>query len=175
MGVPGSNPGKGPLNRLALKATIHCLTGCSIGEVLGLVIATSLGLNSLTAIVLAVALAYLFGYIFTLLPLMRTGMSVPKALKLALASDTVSITAMEIVDNAIMLVIPGAMAAGQGVCQEPVARRGESTGWLVEEAGLGEPPDDVTACQSARQPCGPAAGEPDITSGLVQLLGKVCA
>jgi len=112
MGVPGSNPGKGPLNRLALKATIHCLTGCSIGEVLGLVIATSLGLNSLTAIVLAVALAYLFGYIFTLLPLMRTGMSVPKALKLALASDTVSITAMEIVDNAIMLVIPGAMDAG---------------------------------------------------------------
>ncbi len=101
------------LNRLAADATTHCLTGCAIGEVLGLVIATQLGWEDLPSIALAVVLAYIFGYALTLRPLLR-GMSFASAARLALAADTASITIMEIVDNAIMLVIPGAMDAGLG-------------------------------------------------------------
>jgi hypothetical protein len=100
------------LNRVALSATLHCLTGCAIGEVLGLVIGTALGLGTVATIALAVTLAFVFGYAFTLVPLLRAGMPWSTALKLALASDTASITIMEIVDNAIMLAIPGAMTAG---------------------------------------------------------------
>ena len=99
------------LNRTALSATIHCLTGCAIGEVLGLVIGTALGWGTAQTIILAVALAFLFGYGLTMLPLLRSGMAFGTAAGLALASDTASITLMEIVDNAIMLVIPGAMDA----------------------------------------------------------------
>ena len=98
------------LNRLAWSATLHCLTGCAIGEVLGMVIGTALGWGNASTIALAVALAFFFGYSLTLLPLLRA-MSVRSALKLALAADTASITIMEIVDNAIMLLIPGAMDA----------------------------------------------------------------
>jgi hypothetical protein len=98
--------------RVALSATLHCLTGCAIGEVLGMVIGTALGLDNVTTIVLAVALAFFFGYLLTMLPLLRAGMPRKAAVKLALAADTVSITLMEIVDNAIMWVIPGAMDAG---------------------------------------------------------------
>ena len=98
----------------ATSATIHCLTGCAIGEVLGMVIGTALGLDNVTTIVLAVALAFFFGYLLTMLPLLRAGMPRRTAVKLALAADTVSITLMEIVDNAIMLAIPGAMDAGLG-------------------------------------------------------------
>ena len=101
-----------PLNRLAFQATVHCLTGCAIGEVLGMVIGTGIGLGVAQTIALAVALAFLFGYSLTLLPLVRSGMGWPRALRLAFAADTLSITVMEIVDNAIMLVIPGAMHAG---------------------------------------------------------------
>ena len=100
------------LNRLAASATLHCLTGCAIGEVLGMVIGTALGLGTAATIALAVALAFLFGYLLTSWPLLRAGMPPAKAARLALASDTASITIMEIVDNAIMLVIPGAMDAG---------------------------------------------------------------
>jgi hypothetical protein len=100
------------LNRLAFSATVHCLTGCSIGEVLGMVIGTALSLGNTAVIVLAVVLAFVFGYLLTMLPLLRSGMAVPKALGLAFASDTASITVMEIVDNALMLIIPGAMNAG---------------------------------------------------------------
>jgi len=100
------------LNRLALSATIHCLSGCAIGEVLGMVIGTALGLGTVATIALAVALAFAFGYALTLLPLLRAGLPLAQAAKLAFASDTASITIMEIVDNAIMLVIPGAMSAG---------------------------------------------------------------
>ena len=100
------------LNRLAFSATVHCLTGCAIGEVLGMVIGTAYGLATVTTIVLAVVLAFLFGYALTLLPLARSGMAFGQAAKLAFAADTASITIMEIVDNAIMLVIPGAMDAG---------------------------------------------------------------
>jgi hypothetical protein len=100
------------LNRLAFSATAHCLTGCAIGEVLGMIIGTALGWTDLQTIVLAVALAFLFGYSLTALPLLRAGMALSAVIPLALASDTISIAVMEIVDNAIMLLIPGAMDAG---------------------------------------------------------------
>lgn len=100
------------LNRLSLSATIHCLTGCSIGEVLGMIIGTALGWSNLQTIGIAITLAFGFGYALTLLPLFRSGMPVRTALGLALAADTLSITVMEIVDNGIMLIIPGAMEAG---------------------------------------------------------------
>jgi len=100
------------LNRLAFSATAHCLTGCAIGEVLGMVIGTALGWGNFATIALAVALAFLFGYSLTMLPLLRSGLALATVLPLAFASDTLSITVMEIVDNAIMLVVPGAMEAG---------------------------------------------------------------
>ena len=106
---------KGPsLNRLSLSATLHCLTGCSIGEILGMVIGTALGWGNLATIVLAVVLAFFFGYSLTMLPLLRSGLRLTTVLPLAFASDTLSITVMEIVDNLIMIVIPGAMEAGLG-------------------------------------------------------------
>lgn len=98
------------LNKTALQATLHCLTGCAIGEVLGMVIGTALGLSNLATIALAVVLAFFFGYAFTLAPLLKA-LPPKTALGLALASDTLSITTMEVVDNAIMLAIPGAMDA----------------------------------------------------------------
>ncbi len=100
------------LNRLAFSATLHCLTGCAIGEVLGMVIGTALGWSNVATIVLSVLLAFLFGYALTMIPLLRSGLALGAAMGLAFASDTISITIMEIVDNAIMLVIPGAMEAG---------------------------------------------------------------
>jgi Domain of unknown function (DUF4396) len=100
------------LNRLAASATTHCLTGCAIGEVLGVVIGTALGWSNLPTIVLAIALAFLFGYSFTSWPLLRGGLALAAVVPIALAADTFSITVMEIVDNAILLVIPGAMEAG---------------------------------------------------------------
>ena len=99
------------LNRLAAQATTHCLTGCAIGEVLGLAIGTALGWMTLPTIVLAVGLAFVFGYSFTLWPLIRSGLSFGAAAGLAFAADTLSITVMEIVDNGIMLIVPGAMDA----------------------------------------------------------------
>jgi hypothetical protein len=100
------------LNRLAAQATTHCLTGCAIGEVLGLAIAMQLGWDTAGSIVLAVVLAYVFGYALTLRPLLRSGMALGTALGIAFASDTLSITVMEIVDNAVILLVPGAMDAG---------------------------------------------------------------
>jgi hypothetical protein len=99
------------LNALAWSATLHCLTGCAIGEVLGMVIGTALGWGNLETIALAVVLAFFFGYALTMRPLLGSGMGFGAAAKLALAADTASITIMEIVDNAIMLAIPGAMDA----------------------------------------------------------------
>lgn len=102
------------LNRLAFTATLHCLSGCAVGEVLGMVVGTALGWSVLSTIGLAVGLAFLFGYAFTMVPLLRAGLAFGAVLKLALAADTVSIAIMELVDNAIMLVIPGAMDAPLG-------------------------------------------------------------
>jgi hypothetical protein len=100
------------LNRLAFSATVHCLTGCAIGEVLGMVIGTALGLSDLATVALAVALAFLFGYSLTSLPLLRSGLALGAVVPIALASDTASIAVMEVVDNAILLLIPGAMDLG---------------------------------------------------------------
>ena len=100
------------LNRVAFSATVHCLTGCAIGEVLGMIIGTALGWGDFETIALAVVLAFFFGYSLTLLPLLRSGLALSAAIPVALAADTISITVMEIVDNAIMLLIPGAMEAG---------------------------------------------------------------
>ena len=99
------------LTRMAVSATLHCLTGCAIGEVLGMVIGTALGWSDVQTIALAVALAFVFGYSFTIGPVMRSGLSLRAAIPVALAADTISITVMEIVDNAIMLLVPGAMDA----------------------------------------------------------------
>jgi hypothetical protein len=114
--APADGPGRSTpsLNRLAFSATLHCLTGCAIGEVLGMVIGTAVGWGNAPTIALSVALAFLFGYGLTMRPLLASGLTTPVVLKLAFASDTVSITIMEIVDNAIMLLIPGAMEAGLG-------------------------------------------------------------
>ena len=102
------------LNRSAFSATAHCLTGCAIGEILGLVIATAAGWSTVPSIAIAIALAFCFGYAFTITPIVRAGVPFRRALRLALVSDTASITVMEIVDNAFILIVPGAMAAGLG-------------------------------------------------------------
>ncbi len=107
-----ARPAAVSLNRVALSATIHCLTGCAIGEILGMVIGSALGWGNWSTVALSVFLAFVFGYLLTLLPLLRSGLSVPAALSLAIASDTLSIGLMEIVDNGVMLVVPGAMSAG---------------------------------------------------------------
>jgi hypothetical protein len=106
-------PTSGPaLTSLALSATLHCLTGCAIGEITGMVVGTALGFSDWQTVVLAVALAFLFGYSLTSLPLLRAGLALGAVIPVALASDTISIAVMEVVDNAIMLAIPGAMEAG---------------------------------------------------------------
>ena len=128
----------GSLNRVAFSATAHCLTGCAIGEVLGVMIGTALGWGNFETIVLAIALAFLFGYSLTMLPLLRAGLAFAAAVPLALASDTLSIAVMELVDNAFLLFVPGAMEAGldtllfwaslafalliAGICAYPVNR-----------------------------------------------------
>jgi hypothetical protein len=110
----GTTEGRDATNRLALTATLHCLAGCSIGEVLGMVIGTLAHLGNLATILLSVILAFSSGYLLTMIPLLRSGIPLGRSVGLALASDTVSIVIMEAVDNAIMLVIPGAMDAGLG-------------------------------------------------------------
>ena len=100
------------LNRLAVSATLHCLAGCAAGEVLGMVLGAGLAWSNASTIAASVGLAFVFGYGLTLLPLLRSGLPVRVALGLALAADTLSIASMEFVDNAVMLVIPGAMEAG---------------------------------------------------------------
>ncbi|MBB5078550.1 DUF4396 domain-containing protein [Nonomuraea endophytica] len=98
--------------KMAALATLHCLTGCAIGEVLGMVIGTALGWGNVATIALAVGLAFVFGYALTMVGVLRAGVSFKQALKVALAADTVSILVMEIVDNGVMVVVPGAMDAG---------------------------------------------------------------
>ncbi len=112
--VTAVEPAPQSLNSVTLSATVHCLTGCAIGEVLGMVIGTALGFSDVATIALAVVLAFVFGYLLTSWPLLRSGMAFGAVVPIALAADTVSITIMEIVDNAIMVLIPGAMDAGLG-------------------------------------------------------------
>jgi hypothetical protein len=102
------------MNRLALSATVHCLTGCAIGEVLGMVLSTWWGWGNAASIALAIALAFFFGYLLTSWPLLRSGMPLRQVAPLAFASDTASITTMEIVDNLFILIVPGAISAGLG-------------------------------------------------------------
>src|SRR3954471_14097102 len=102
------------LDIVALSATLHCLTGCDIGEVLGLVVGTALGLSNAGTVALSVALAFVFGYSLTSLPLLRAGLALAAVVPIAFASDTLSIAVMELVDNAIVLAVPGAMEAGLG-------------------------------------------------------------
>jgi hypothetical protein len=102
------------LNRLAFSATVHCLTGCAIGEVVGMILATWWGWGNFASIVLSVVLAFFFGYSLTSLPLLRSGMSLRQVAPLAFASDTASITTMEIVDSLFILIVPGAISAGLG-------------------------------------------------------------
>ncbi|GAA5124927.1 hypothetical protein GCM10023339_47250 [Alloalcanivorax gelatiniphagus] len=102
----------GSSNAMAIAATLHCLTGCAIGEILGLMIGTALGLGTLTTIAIAVGLAFLFGYALSTLPLLRAGLGLGAALGVVLAADTLSIATMELVDNLVMAAVPGAMDAG---------------------------------------------------------------
>jgi hypothetical protein len=102
------------LTAMAISATLHCLTGCAIGEVAGMVIGSALGFSTAGTVALAVALAFLFGYALTSLPLLRAGLGLSAVIPIALASDTFSIATMELVDNLIMVAVPGAMDAGLG-------------------------------------------------------------
>ncbi len=100
------------LTKVALSATLHCLTGCAIGEVAGMIIGSALGFSNLATVALAVTLAFVFGYGLTMLPLLRAGLALAVVVPIALAADTLSIATMEVVDNAVMLTVPGAMDAG---------------------------------------------------------------
>jgi hypothetical protein len=113
MATTAAHPG-GSLNSLALSATLHCLTGCALGEFLGMVIALALGWGNFAQLALAIGLAYLFGFSLTAMPLVRAGLAAGVVVSTALAADTVSITIMEVVDNLFVLVIPGAMEASIG-------------------------------------------------------------
>src|SRR3712207_5068782 len=118
---PAASPGQhehdghhasGGVNAMAVSATLHCLTGCAIGEIAGLMIGTGLGLGNGPTIALSIALAFAFGYSLSTLPLLKAGLSVGAALSVVLAADTLSILTMEVVDNLVMALIPGAMDAG---------------------------------------------------------------
>jgi len=102
----------GSLTRSAVQATLHCLAGCAVGEVLGMVLATAFGWGNAASIAISIVLAFLFGYAFTIQPVLRAGVHLRRAVGVALASDTVSISTMEIIDNAFILLVPGALAAG---------------------------------------------------------------
>jgi hypothetical protein len=107
----GHGPG-GATWAMAAQATLHCLTGCAIGEVLGMVIGTAAGLDNATTVVISIALAFVFGYALTMRGVLRAGLPVRQALKVALAADTVSIAVMELIDNGFMVAVPGAIDAG---------------------------------------------------------------
>ncbi|HKB51909.1 MAG TPA: DUF4396 domain-containing protein [Solirubrobacterales bacterium] len=157
------------LTAVAISATLHCLTGCAIGEVAGMAIGTAAGLSNLGTVVLSIALAFVFGYSLTSLPLLRAGLVLSAVIPIALASDTLSIATMEVVDNAIVVAIPGALNAGlssllfwgslsfslvvAGAFAVPVNRwligRGKGHA-VVHETGIhGGPPVRVVACAAA--------------------------
>lgn len=157
------------LTGVAISATLHCLTGCALGEIAGMAIGTAMGLSNLSTVILSIVLAFAFGYSLTSLPLLRAGMPLRSVAPIAFASDTLSITTMEIVDNAIVLAIPGALTAGlgtllfwgslsfslvvAGACAVPVNRwliaRGKGHS-VVHETGIhGGPPIGVVAWVAA--------------------------
>jgi Domain of unknown function (DUF4396) len=124
-------PGHGPsqaLNRLAISATTHCLTGCAVGEITGFVIATALGWSDLGQLGLAVGLAYLFGFALTAVPLVRAGLAAGVVISTALAADTISITIMEVIDNLTVVIWPGALEAGVG---DPVPYIAVAVGFVI--------------------------------------------
>lgn len=100
------------IREVAIGATLHCLTGCAIGEILGLIIGTALGLTNLTTIIISIALAFVFGYSLSVLPLLKVGLGLTAALSVVAISDTLSIFTMEVADNSVMAIVPGAMNAG---------------------------------------------------------------
>jgi Domain of unknown function (DUF4396) len=102
------------LTRSAVQATLHCLTGCAVGEVLGMVLATAFGWGNVASVAVSIVLAFFFGYAFTVRPVVRAGVGLRRAVGVAFASDTVSIATMELVDNAFIVVVPGALAEGLG-------------------------------------------------------------
>nr|WSW69691.1 DUF4396 domain-containing protein [Streptomyces sp. NBC_00995] len=113
-GDPGSHPGHGPGGAswaAAARATLHCLTGCAIGEILGMVIGTALGWGNVATMVLAIALAFFFGYTLTLRSVLKSGVDFRTAFRIALAADTLSIAVMELIDNGVIVLWPGAMDA----------------------------------------------------------------
>jgi hypothetical protein len=110
----GREPAPAELNRLSASATNHCLTGCVLGEVAGMAIATAFGWGDVASIAVAVGLAFLFGYSLTSLPLLRSGLALTAVIPIALAADTVSIAIMELIDNLTIVVVPGALEAGLG-------------------------------------------------------------
>jgi Domain of unknown function (DUF4396) len=116
------------LNRLAVSATTHCLTGCAIGEVLGFIIATSLGWSDVASLALAVGLAYLFGFALTARPLVKAGLAAGTVVSTALAADTLSITVMEVIDNVVVVLVPGALDAG---VDEPLIYGSIAAGFVV--------------------------------------------
>jgi hypothetical protein len=118
----------GNLNRLAVSATTHCLTGCAIGEIAGMFIGTALGWGNLATIGLAVGLAYCFGFGLTSLPLFKAGLTFGAIVPIALAADTVSITIMEVIDNLTVVLIPGAMEAG---VDEPLIYASIAAGFAI--------------------------------------------
>jgi hypothetical protein len=120
--------GGNELNSLAISATTHCLTGCAIGEVVGMVIATALGWSDVGQIGLAVGLAYMFGFGLTAIPLVRAGLAAGAVISTALAADTISITIMEVIDNATVIVWPGAMEAGVG---DPIVYIAIAAGFVI--------------------------------------------
>jgi hypothetical protein len=107
-------PPAAALTRAAVSATLHCLTGCAIGEILGMVISTALGWHNVASIVLSIVLAFIFGYALTIRPVLASGVGFRRAIGVALAADTVSIAVMELVDNATIVAVPGALDAGVG-------------------------------------------------------------
>jgi hypothetical protein len=111
-GVAHAGHDMGSVNTMAVSATLHCLTGCAIGEIAGLIIGTAAGLSNGVTIALSIALAFFFGYSLSTLPLLKSGLALGTALSVVLAADTLSIGTMEVVDNLVMAVIPGAMDAG---------------------------------------------------------------
>ena len=149
------------VNQMALSATLHCLTGCAIGEVLGMIIGTAFGWSDAATIAVSIVLAFFFGYALTSLPLLRGGLALAAVIPIALASDTLSIAVMEIVDNSIVLVIPGAIDAGlsdvlfwgslsfalfvAGLCAYPVNR------WLLQR-GKGHAAVEATGIHGGPDP-----------------------